>query len=78
MQEKRIRIAIPASLATEIDTLVGKRTRGAFVAEAARHEVRRLQQLRALQNACGAWKDADHPDLRQGSARWVARMRGHS
>jgi hypothetical protein len=59
----------------EIDTLVGKRGRSAFLTEAAEKELMRLRQIKALEGAAGAWKDKDHPELRQGAAKWVKKLR---
>jgi Arc/MetJ-type ribon-helix-helix transcriptional regulator len=75
MNTKRIHIVIPADLASEIDTLVGKRGRSGFLAEAARKELNRLRMLKALEKAAGSWKDKDHPELRKGAARWVESIR---
>ena len=75
MPKKRTHIVIPSALAQEIDELVGKRGRSSFLTEAARREVRRLQQLRALESASGAWKDEDHPELSEGAAAWVEKTR---
>ena len=75
MPKKRTHIVIPSALAEDIDRLVGKRGRSSFLTEAARREVRRLQQLRTLEDACGAWKDEDHPELADGAAAWVERVR---
>jgi hypothetical protein len=35
----------------------------------------RLRQIKALEAAAGAWKDRDHPDLKQGAAKWVKKLR---
>jgi len=43
--------------AVEIDTLVGKRGRSAFLTQAAEKELMRLRQIKALEGAAGAWKD---------------------
>ena len=75
MNVKRTHIVIPAQLVDQIDTLVGKRGRSSFLAEAAAKELMRLRQIRALEAAVGSWKDADHPELKQGSARWVKKLR---
>ena len=72
---RRAHIVIPEELAAEIDQIVGKRGRSQFLAEAARKELDRLRMLRALDSAAGAWKDADHPELQEGAARWVESMR---
>jgi hypothetical protein len=38
----------------------------------------RLRQIEALKAAAGAWKDKDHPELKQGSAKWVRKLRQES
>jgi hypothetical protein len=75
MIAKRTHIVIAQQLAVEIDTLVGKRGRSAFLAQAAEKELMRLRQIKALEGAVGAWKDKDHPELKQGAARWVKKLR---
>ncbi len=71
----RTHVVLPQRLVEEIDRLVGKRGRSAFLADAARREVRRLRLLEAVDAAAGSWKDSDHPELRRGAARWVSRLR---
>lgn len=75
MNVKRTHIVIPEQLATRIDSLVGKRGRSAFLVQAAEKELLRRQQLAALEAAIGAWKDEDHPELKQGAAKWVRSIR---
>ena len=72
---KRTHIVIPTALVAEIDNLVGKRGRSSFLTQAAWREVKRLRALRALERATGAWRDEDHPELKQGAARWVHNLR---
>jgi hypothetical protein len=75
MDTKRTHIVIPQDLASQIDTLVGKRGRSGFLARAARNELKRLRMLKALERAAGSWKDKDHPELRRGAAPWVEGLR---
>ena len=75
MVTKRTHIAIPDDLATEIDAMVGKRGRSRFLVEAARRELKRRTMLAALERAEGAWKIAEHPELKGGADRWVRRQR---
>jgi hypothetical protein len=75
MNTKRTRTVLPHHLAAEIDTLVGKRGRSAFLAQAAEKELMRLRQIRAFEAAAGSWKDKDHPELKQGAAQWVKKLR---
>ena len=44
----------------------------------ARDEIQRRLQLQALRDAEGAWKDEDHPELSDGAAAWVSRLRDES
>ena len=75
MNTKRTHIVISQQLVAEIDTAVGKRGRSAFLAQAAEKELMRLRQLKALKATAGSWKDKDHPELKQGAARWVDKLR---
>jgi Arc/MetJ-type ribon-helix-helix transcriptional regulator len=72
---RRTHIVISEQLAAQIDTLVGKRGRSNFLTQAAEKELMRLRQIKALQGAAGAWKDKDHPELKQGAAKWVKKLR---
>ena len=75
MNTKRTHIVISEQLVSQIDTLVGKRGRSSFLTKAAEKELMRLRQIKALEAATGSWKDKDHPELRQGAAKWVKKLR---
>ena len=75
MSTRRTHIVISEQLATDIDRVVGKRGRSSFLAQAAERELLRLRQIKALDVASGAWKDKDHPELKEGSAAWVKKIR---
>jgi hypothetical protein len=49
----------------DIDTVVGTRQRSSFLTQAAEKELMRLRQIKALKAVAGAWKDKDHPELKQ-------------
>jgi hypothetical protein len=72
---KRTHIVISQQLVAEIDTIVGKRGRSAFLTQAAEKELMRLRQIKALESAAGSWKDKDHPELKDGAAKWVKKLR---
>jgi len=72
---KRTHIVIPQDLVAEIDIIVGKRGRSAFLTQAAEKELMRLRQIKALESATGSWKDKDHPELKQGADKWVKKLR---
>jgi hypothetical protein len=75
---KRTHVILPVDVVADIDKLVGKRGRSAFITEIARDEIQRRQQRNALRAARGAWKDEDHPELKDGAAAWVSQMRSES
>ncbi len=75
---KRAHVILPIDVVADIDKLVGKRGRSAFLTEVARDEILRRKQRNALRKSAGAWKDEDHPELQQGSEAWVRQMRTES
>ena len=78
MNTKRTHVVIPEQLVKDIDSFVGSRQRSSFITQAAERELTRLRQLEALRATAGAWKDSNHPELKQGSAEWVRNMRQES
>ncbi len=71
---KRTHVVLDEELVREIDTLVGSRQRSSFLTQAAERELRRLQQMKALQELV-PWKDKDHPELKQGAVGYVRKLR---
>jgi hypothetical protein len=55
-----------------------RRAHVTLAVEMARDEIQRRLQLQALRDAEGAWKDEDHPELSDGAAAWVSRLRDES
>jgi len=74
----RTHIVLPKELVEQIDSLVGPRGRSAFLVETAEAEVRRRRLLAFLRDPEPAWKDEDHPDMADGSAAWVKRLRAEN
>jgi hypothetical protein len=72
---RRTHIVLSDQLVKDIDTLVGSRQRSIFITQAAEKELMRRRQIEALKAAAGAWKEKDHPELKQGSAKWVQKLR---
>ena len=68
-------MVLPVEVVADIDLLVGKRGRSAFLTELARREIKIRRQREALREATGAWKDKEHPELAQGAAAWVRQLR---
>jgi Arc/MetJ-type ribon-helix-helix transcriptional regulator len=78
MVNKRAHVVLSEQLLKDIDALVGSRQRSSFITQAAEEKLIRLRQIEALKAATGAWKDKDHPELKQGSAKWVRKLRRES
>jgi hypothetical protein len=68
-------VILPVDVVADIDELVGKDRRSAFLTELAQREIKIRRQRAALREATGAWKEHDHPELAQGAAAWVREMR---
>jgi hypothetical protein len=71
-------VPIPARIAAGIDKIAGPRKRTAFVVGVLEREMRRREQLEALEQAAGAWTEANHPELANGAEVWVREMRDAS
>ncbi len=72
---RRAHVILQVELVADIDKLVGKRGRSAFLAELAQREIKLRRQREAPQETAGAWKTEDHPELAQGAATWVRQIR---
>lgn len=72
---RRTHVVLSDQLVKDIDTMVGARQRSSFITQATERELMRLRQVAALKAAAGAWKDKDHPELKQGAAKWVQKLR---
>ena len=75
MNAKRTHVVLSDQLVKDIDRVVGSRQRSRFLTQAAEKELLRLRQIEALEGAVGAWKDDDHPELKEGSEIWVRKLR---
>jgi hypothetical protein len=76
-EHKRTHVLLPAELIGEIDRRVGARRRSAFLAEAARHELRRRDQLASLEAFAGYLKEVDVPGWGspEAASAWVRQQR---
>ena len=68
-------VALPVDLVADIDRLVGKRSRSAFLTELAQREIKIRRQREVLRETAGAWKSEAHPELAEGSAAWIRQIR---
>jgi hypothetical protein len=71
-------VPYPPDVIAEIDAIVSHGKRTAFLVELAKREIKLNKQRQALRAAKGAWKPEDHPELRDGAAKWVHDLRQKS
>ena len=72
---KQANFLLPEDLVEELRRTVPKREQSRVVSEALRRELKRLKLQKALQTSFGAWKDEDHPELREGTESFVRAVR---
>ncbi|HEY6333287.1 MAG TPA: hypothetical protein VI756_28445 [Blastocatellia bacterium] len=78
MSTRRAHVVLPEDLVSQIDKIVGSRGRSAFLADLARREIKRRHLLEVFKTDEPIWKDEDHPELKDGAAEWVRKMRAES
>jgi len=57
-------IILSSDLVEELDKIVKRRKRSQFIMEAVREKLERMKLEIALEQAAGAWKGNNHPDLK--------------
>ena len=72
--KRRTHVVLSDQLVKDIDTVVGSRQRSSFLTQAAEKELMRRRQLKALDELV-PWNEKDHPELKQGAAKWVKKLR---
>ncbi|MFH0775297.1 MAG: hypothetical protein V2A53_07410 [bacterium] len=73
----RTHVLLPARLLSEIDRIVGKRKRSAFLAEAAKEKMVNIALLKALDETAGVIQQEEHPEwrTRKDTFSWVRGIR---
>jgi len=74
----RAHVVLPPELVQEVDSLVGRRRRSAFLVEAVRDKLRVIRLQRASEAAAGSVSEAAVPDWGTAAASdaWVRELRG--
>jgi hypothetical protein len=72
---KRTHVVLPEDLVREIDKIAGARGRSSFLTDLARREIKRQRLLELFRRKEPIWKDEDHPELKDGAAAWVGKLR---
>ncbi len=72
---KQANFLLPDDVLEELKASVPRRQQSKVVAEALRKELKRLKLAKALETSFGAWKDKDHPELKQGVDSYIRSLR---
>jgi metal-responsive CopG/Arc/MetJ family transcriptional regulator len=77
MGSHRTHVILPEELIKQIDALVGKRGRSAFLTEIAQQEIKRRKLMQVLDKLASrsGYSEQDYPEWKDGSAEWVRKMR---
>jgi len=80
MKTKLTPIRFPAELLAEIDKYIEDGNRSKFIIDAARKELYRLKQRKAIHNAAGIFDEKAYPELKtsEDAEDWVRRIREES
>jgi hypothetical protein len=78
MARNRVLVQYPPEVIAGIDKIVGPGKRTAFLVGLAERELKLHKQREALREAAGCWKPEDHPELAEGAAAWVSKIRSES
>jgi hypothetical protein len=78
MATHRAHLVLPTELLAEVDELVGARGRSAFVVEVLTAELRRRRLQDFFESKEPLWNAKDHPELKQGAATFVRKLRRES
>jgi len=75
---QKLTVSLPRPLVERLRALVPPRKRSALIAEALEERLAREEQLEAIENTAGAWKDKHHPDMKtdEDVDRWLEGLRG--
>ena len=75
---RQANFTLPEDQLNELKRTVPKGEQSKVVGDALRHELKRIRFKKALQSSFGAWKKGAHPELAQGTRRFVRSIRKSS
>lgn len=76
-ETQKITVSLPKSLSEQLKERVPPRQRSSFIAEAVEERLALEDQLDAIEESAGCWKDEDHPELMtdEDIDTWLAELR---
>ena len=76
---QKITISLPQPLLERFKAYVPPRQRSAFISKILEEQLAIAEQLQAIEESAGCWRDEHHPDMASGGDidRWLATLRGN-
>jgi len=75
---KKVHVSIPEDIIKVVDAQVGQHKRSQWIIETIREKLARMNLVEAIDSAAGSWKEENHPELKDGSDKWVRSLRESS
>ncbi len=75
---KQANFLLPEDLLKDLKNNVPRMEQSKVVAEALKKELKRIKLKRALEESFGVWKNSDHPELADGTDKYIRRTRKSS
>ncbi|MFV1950847.1 MAG: hypothetical protein ACC630_02645 [Nitrospinota bacterium] len=69
---------MPKDLLEDLKKNVPRMEQSKVVAEALKKELKRIKLKRALKESFGIWNNSDHPELAEGTDKYIRRIRKSS
>ncbi len=76
--KRKMTVTFPEFLLKRLRERVPPRQRSAFIAAAVEEKLALEEQIKAIEEAAGAWKDENHPEMQTAAdvERWRAELWG--
>ena len=75
---KRVHVSVPEDIIKAVDAKVGQDKRSQWIIETIEEKLARMNLVEAIDSAAGSWKEENHPELKDGSDKWVRSLRESS
>lgn len=75
---KQANFLLPKEILDDLRKNVPRMQQSKVVAEALKKELKRIKLSRNLQESFGAWNKEDHPELADGTDKYIRRIRKSS
>ncbi len=75
---KQVNFLLPKELLEDLKKNVPRMEQSKVVAEALKKELKSIKLKKALKESFGAWKNEHHPELAEGTEKYIRRTRKSS